>query len=136
MKKLLLAMMSLLLLAQCRNQAKFEAPLFDNLGEYQLSITTSSEYAQKFFTQGIIMANGFNHAEAARSFKEAINLDPDCAMAYWGLAYVLGPNYNTSNMSSEARLEVLGAIERANAQLNKIAPWERAVSASRWVGRD
>ncbi len=127
MKKLLVATTLLPLFVGCQNQVKFEAPLFANLGEYQLVISTESDDAQHFFTQGVIMANGFNHSEAARSFREAINLDPECAMAYWGLAYVLGPNYNTSNMSSEARMEVLTAIEKANSLSHQISPWEQAV---------
>lgn len=41
-----------------------------------------------------MLSFGFNHAEAARSFFEAARLDSTCSMAWWGLAYVLGPNYN------------------------------------------
>ena len=70
------------------------APLFEGLGSYNFPITTKSEEAGRYFLQGFQLANGFNHAEAARSFKYATKLDPDCAMCYWGLAYVLGPNYN------------------------------------------
>ena len=71
-----------------------KAPLFDNLGDYSFPVSTKDELAQKYFDQGLILAYGFNHAEAARSFYYAATLDPDCAMAYWGYAYVLGPNYN------------------------------------------
>lgn len=70
------------------------APLFNNLGNYHHSISTQSSQAQRYFDQGLTLAYGFNHAEAARSFKEAARLDPNCAMCYWGLAYVLGPNIN------------------------------------------
>lgn len=70
------------------------APVFTGLGDYDFPITTKSEEAQQFFLQGVKLANGFNHAEAARSFLYAIKLDPGCAMCHWGLAYVLGPNYN------------------------------------------
>lgn len=49
---------------------------------------------QRYFDQGLLLAYGFNHAEAARSFWQATRLDSTCAMAYWGFAYVLGPNYN------------------------------------------
>lgn len=70
------------------------APIFEGLGDYAFPITTKSKEAQQYFEQGFKLANGFNHAEAARSFKYAIKLDEECAMCHWGLAYVLGPNYN------------------------------------------
>jgi hypothetical protein len=84
MNKLWVVLISVWFLPRCQNQPAFEAPLFDNLGTYQISISSDSDYAQRFFTQGVIMANGFNHAEAARSFREVIKIDPECAMAYWG----------------------------------------------------
>lgn len=70
------------------------APIFEGLGDYSFPITTNTDEAQFYFEQGFKLANGFNHAEAARSFKYAMKLDPECAMCHWGLAYVLGPNYN------------------------------------------
>ena len=70
------------------------APVFTGLGNYDFPITTKSQEAQQFFLQGFKLANSFNHAEAARSFIYATRLDPECAMCHWGLAYVLGPNYN------------------------------------------
>jgi tetratricopeptide (TPR) repeat protein len=71
------------------------APLIKGLGDTHYKITTKSKKAQKYFDQGLALTYGFNHGEAARSFKEAARLDSTCAMAYWGLAFVLGPNYNT-----------------------------------------
>ena len=59
------------------------APLFENLGSYHYRITTNSELAQKYFDQGLILAYGFNHREAFRSFKEATIIDSNCAMGYW-----------------------------------------------------
>lgn len=103
----------------------FKAPLLNNMGDYQLPVTTKSEYAGKFVTQGIIMANAFNHGEAARSFREAIRLDSTCAMAHWGLAYVLGPNYNTSNQGDTQ--EIQRAVEKALHYSKEATPWERAV---------
>ena len=55
---------------------------------------------------------GFNHAEAARSFRRAIELDPDCAMCNWGLAYVLGPNIN-AKMEDDAVPESYAAMQQA-----------------------
>jgi len=71
-----------------------EAPLFSDLGSYHYPVSTKNELAQKYFDQGLTLAYGFNHAEAARSFRECRRLDPTCAMCSWGEAYVLGPNIN------------------------------------------
>jgi len=71
-----------------------KAPLFNGLSGIDFKISTSSKEAQQYFNQGLMLSYGFNHAEAARSFYEATRLDSNCAMAYWGFAYVLGPNYN------------------------------------------
>lgn len=103
----------------------FDAPLLSNLGNYSLDITTSSDLASKFFTQGIIMANGFNHAEAARSFKEAVKQDTTCAIAHWGVAYVLGPNYNTDR--TEGNKEIYSAVNNAVKYAREAQPWERAL---------
>ncbi|KIW20844.1 hypothetical protein PV08_01422 [Exophiala spinifera] len=65
-----------------------------DLGTYHRPITTNSPEAQKWFDRGLIWSYGFHHEESADCFQKAISLDPDCAMAYWGLAYALGPNYN------------------------------------------
>ena len=65
-----------------------------DLGSYERRVTTSSAQAQVWFTRGLLWAYGFNHEEAAACFERAIEADPDCALAHWGLAYALGPNYN------------------------------------------
>ena len=70
------------------------APLFNDLGNHQYPISTKSSEAQRYFNQGLILTYGFNHGEAIRSFKEAIRLDSNCAMCYWGVALALGPNIN------------------------------------------
>ncbi len=90
------------------------APLFTGMGTHHHAITTKSSQAQRYFDQGLVLAYGFNHAEAARSFREAIQLDPDCAMCHWGLAYVLGPNIN-AKMEDDAIPEAYAAIQKAVA---------------------
>jgi len=67
-----------------------------DLGSYHRSVSTDNKLAQKWFDRGLIWTYAFNHEEAATCFENAIDNDPDCAMAYWGLAYSLGPNYNKS----------------------------------------
>lgn len=92
--------------------AKRNAPLFGTLGTHHHPVTTSSELAQKYFDQGVILAYGFNHKEAERSFREAVAIDPQCAMAYWGIALVLGPNINAP-MDDEAIPGAWEAIQTA-----------------------
>ena len=65
-----------------------------DLGGYARQVTTASAEAHAWFTRGLLWAYAFNHEEAVTCFERAIAADPDCALAYWGLAYALGPNYN------------------------------------------
>ena len=101
-----------LFISLSNNRAISTAPLFNGMGNHHHAITTKSSQAQRYFNQGLVLAYGFNHAEAARSFREAIKLDPDCAMCNWGLAYVLGPNIN-AKMADEAVPEAYAAIQQA-----------------------
>src|SRR5690606_6730027 len=71
-----------------------KAPKLKGLEGIEFKVSTNNKEAQAFFNQGMMLSYGFNHAEAARSFFEASRLDSNFAMAYWGFAYVLGPNYN------------------------------------------
>jgi len=88
------------------------APRLQNLGSHSFKIKTHSRRAQEFFNQGINLSYGFNHAEAMRSFREVARLDPNCAMAYWGQALVLGPNINMP-MLPEAEPEAYQLIQKA-----------------------
>ena len=87
-------------------------PLFDTLGGYQHSVTTNSELAQRYFNQGLRLVYGFNHAEAIRAFRHVAQIDPRCAMAYWGLALALGPNINAP-MNDRRGREAYAAIQQA-----------------------
>ncbi len=100
--------------------------LFDGLDVYHYPVSTESELAQKYFDQGFILNYGFNHAEAARSFQEAIRQDPECAMCYWGLAYVLGPNYN-AGMEEDVLTPANAALNQAQIWANKATLRERAL---------
>jgi tetratricopeptide (TPR) repeat protein len=70
------------------------AVLLPGLGEHRHSISTKSPEAQRFFDQGLTLVFGFNHEEAARSFRRASELDPQSAMTFWGIALALGPCIN------------------------------------------
>jgi len=68
--------------------------LVTGLGDLHHPVSTHNLQAQKFFDQGLRFIYAFNHDEAARSFQHAAELDPTLAMAYWGVAEAVGPNYN------------------------------------------
>lgn len=106
-----------LIFNKCSDNKEGQAPLFTNLGTNHFPITTSSNLAQKYFDQGVILSYGFNHEEAFRSFKEVARLDSNCAMAYWGMAYVLGPNINLQ-MDSSVVHSAYEAIQKAIALLD------------------
>lgn len=108
------------------------APLFEGLGDYSRSVTTSSEGAQRYFNQGMVLAFGFNHAESIRSFRAAQKLDPQCAMCFWGEALATGPNINVTSkgkavMSDEDRRAAFNAINRALALKDNATPLEQAL---------
>ena len=65
-----------------------------DLGSYTRKVTTAVPDAQLWFDRGLNWLYGFNHAEAIACFKKVLELDPGCAMAYWGISYAAGPNYN------------------------------------------
>ena len=70
------------------------ATIMTGLGDLHHPVSTKNAEAQRFFDQGLRLIYAFNHDEAARSFKRASELDPKLAMAYWGTAEAVGPNYN------------------------------------------
>ena len=94
--------------------------LLTGMGNHHHAIATSNPEAQQFFDQGFDLVFGFNHEEAARSFKRASELDPKAAMPYWGIAWALGPNYNL-DVDDERGKQAHDAIAQAVA-LSKTAP--------------
>ena len=100
-------------------------PYYD-LGSYHRPIETPSPQAQVWFDRGMVWDYAFNHEEAIRCFDRALELDPDLAIARWGVAYSIGPNYNKaweafdpvdlSASLARARMELGLAVEgRASA---------------------
>ncbi|CAL5869610.1 uncharacterized protein PFLUO_LOCUS3840 [Penicillium psychrofluorescens] len=71
-----------------------DSEAYFSLGTHHRGVTTAHPESQKWFNRGLIWAYAFNHEASATCFSRAIALDPDCAMAHWGLAYAIGPNYN------------------------------------------
>src|SRR5260221_10063201 len=100
--------------AQSDNMAATAKPatLVSGIGEQHHPVSTKNGQAQQFFDQGLRYIYAFNHDEAARSFQRAADLDPQLAMAYWGIAEAVGPNYN--DPASEDRfVQAHQAIEKA-----------------------
>ncbi|MGC3957174.1 MAG: hypothetical protein QM813_04165 [Verrucomicrobiota bacterium] len=94
MKRILLLTLSALVTALPTHAEKLPGPLFEDLGDLHHPVTTQSKQAQRYFDQGVRLMFGFNHKEAIRSFRSAAHFDPNCAMAYWGVAYAAGPHVN------------------------------------------
>ena len=101
-------------------------PLQNDLGNHTYPVTTSVPLAQRYFDQGLILSYGFNHAEAARSFREATRLDPKCAMCAWGEALVLGPNINAP-MEEAAVPQAYGAVQKAVSLASHVTDKEQAL---------
>ena len=101
------------------------APLLEGYDAVNYPITTNDTLVQRYFNQGMVLAYGFNHAEAARSFYYATKLDPNCAMAYWGYAYVLGPNYN-AGMEPDNYERAYEAIQKAKTLSENATEKEKA----------
>jgi tetratricopeptide (TPR) repeat protein len=113
------------------------APRLQNLGPHTFVVTTNSERAQLFINQGLNLAYGFNHAEAGRAFAEAARLDPECAMAFWGQALVLGPNINAP-MDPEDEPKAYELTQKALALKSRASEREQAyvdALASRYTGK-
>lgn len=65
-----------------------------DLGGHSRPVTTVSSEAQIWFDRGLNWTYGFNHDEAIECFRRALEADPKCVMAHWGICYAIGPNYN------------------------------------------
>ena len=96
-----------------------------DLGGFHYRATTDSDDAQLWFDRGLAMCYGFNHEEAVRCFKRAIAMDPSMAMAYWGMAYAWGPNFNNMEIDSYQISKAELAIELAALHANDCTPLER-----------
>ncbi|MEU6570505.1 hypothetical protein [Streptomyces parvulus] len=104
-----------------------------DLGVHGRPVTTSSPEAQRWFDRGLVWTYAFNHEEAVACFEAAAAADPDCAMAQWGIAYALGPNYNKPWDAFDAE-ELTRAVDRTHAAVElahekaaRASPVERAL---------
>ena len=100
-------------------------PVPYRIGPVHRPVSTSSAEAQTWFDRGLALTFGFNHEEAIVCFERAAELDPSCAMAYWGKAYALGTNYNSPTMTAEASEAAYVALQRALELAVDATPVER-----------
>ncbi|GFG18029.1 hypothetical protein IFM5058_08793 [Aspergillus udagawae] len=110
----------------------FHDGYFD-LGSFSRPVTTKHKETQRWFDRGLTWAYSFNHKEAAKCFETAISYDPECAIAYWGLAFASGPNYNkTWELFDKQDLiasvhKTYDASRRAMELINNASPFECAL---------
>ena len=101
------------------------ATLLDGLGDHHMPISTDNPDVQQWFDQGLMLTYGFNHDAAERSFLKALELDPECAMCWWGASLVLGPNINAP-MPPEANAPAYERLQAALALAPEANERERA----------
>ena len=133
---------ALLALASCRNpgptaasepapavsppqMAMVGAHLLEGLGNYHFAVTSKHPEVQRWFNQGLMLTYGFNHDAAERSFLKATELDPECAMCWWGASLVVGPHVNAA-MDPNDNADAWNRLQRARALAPKANERERA----------
>jgi tetratricopeptide (TPR) repeat protein len=124
---------ALLIVAACaRNEvpAPVAATQVEDLGPHRRAVTTSSAEAQAEFDRGLAYLYGFNHDEAIRAFTRASELDPDCAMAWWGIAYAHGPHINNPAVPEQRANAAWEALGKAVARAGDGTPVEQALIAA------
>ena len=89
-----------------------------DLGSHSWPVTTGSREAQTWFDRGLVWCYGFNHEEGLACFRRAADADPACAMAYWGQAYAIGPNYN-KDWDAFHEQELVDAVAVAHAAIGR-----------------
>ncbi|KAJ5611266.1 hypothetical protein N7510_007985 [Penicillium lagena] len=103
-------------------------PYYD-LGNFHLKVSTTSKEAQVWFDRGMLWTYCFNHDEAITCYKQAIAHDEDCALAYWGVSFCSGPNYNKTWRLFDER-DRINAINSCYAYSQEAL--KRAGNASVW----
>ena len=115
--------------AETANVGGVKPPIFAGLVSPGRKVTTASADAQAYFSQGLAFLYAFNHDEAARAFRQAAALDPECAMAWWGVAIANGPHINNPVVTEDGARAAWEALEKAN-RAAKASEIEKALIAA------
>src|SRR5256885_7548338 len=86
--------------------------LLPGMGNAHHAVSTTNPMAQKYFDEGLSLIYAFNHAEAEKAFAKAAELDPNLAMAQWGIALAVGPNYNVP-VDEPREIQAFNAVQKA-----------------------
>ncbi len=113
--------------APARPSDSNEGYLYDDLGTHHREIVTSSPIAQRYFDQALVLTFAFNHDEAIRSYRQVARLDPNCAMAWWGIALANGPHINNAALDAEHAQAAWEALGRARELATGASSVERAL---------
>ena len=100
--------------------ARGESEPYYELGSYHRPVDTPSPQARVWFDRGLIWAYAFNHEEAIRCFARALDADPGLAIARWGIAYAIGPNYNKAWDAFDP-VDLAASLARARSELRDAA---------------
>lgn len=101
--------------------------LFPGTGPYTRPVVIQAGKAKQFFEQGLNFLYAFNHGEAKRSFRAAARLDPNSAMAWWGLAMANGPHINNMAVMPDEEKEAVDALKKAMSLIQTARPVDRAL---------
>jgi tetratricopeptide (TPR) repeat protein len=101
--------------------------LYDDLGDHHREIATTSKEAQRYFDQGLVLMFAFNHDEAIRAFGEAVQRDPSCVSAWWGIAVANGPHINNPTLDAAHEDAALEALARAQSSKSRASEVESAL---------
>jgi tetratricopeptide (TPR) repeat protein len=115
------------LAASCSYAEPTKVILYEGLGTHARAVATSSPEVQKYFNQGLAFMYAYNHDEAVRGFRRAAEIDPDCAMAHWGISLALGKNYNYPFFPEEKAKAAWKALEQARAKAKSESEANRAL---------
>lgn len=107
--------------------ASAETEDYYDIGDFQYQVSTDSPEAQLWFDRGLAMCYGFNHEEAIRCFEKALQHDPGLAMAYWGMAYAWGPNFNNMLIEPPQMAQADLAIRIASLHTAQVSDKEKAL---------
>src|SRR5262245_43010395 len=107
-----------------------QAVRLNHLGRHTFKITTRSPEAQQAFNRGLTWAYSFGHFAAEQEFRRALAADPECAMAWWGIALVNGPHINFPLVPPDKAAKAWEAVTHAQQLASHCSPIEQSLIAA------